>query len=287
MNKEASLLADRQRGRSLPRTGMNGGTFSALATLGALTLRQLYRGKRLLIVAVLFALPAVLAVIIRYAGEPSVKSSDLEFVLIFLFIPQLLVPLAALLYAAGMIQDEIEDQTLTYLLVRPLPRSAIYLTKLLSTWLVTVIIAVLFTSLAYLTVYWGESVLWGSVLSARALKTGALQTLALFAYCAIFGLISLLTRRSLVAGVAYIALFEGLLANVDFAVRRITVMYYFRVLAERWLDLNRREWSLDLATAPGPLACFLVLLLGGLAAAVTGALVFRSREFRLKTPEGS
>jgi ABC-2 type transport system permease protein len=263
------------------------GTLAAVATLCALTLRQLYRGKRLLIVAVLFALPAVVAVIIRYAASPPVKTSDLEFALIFLFIPQVLVPLTALLYAAGMIQDEVEEQTLTYLLVRPLPRSAIYLAKLLSSWLVTVVIAVVFTGLTYLAVYWGEPGLWGSVLPRRALETGALQALALFAYCTIFGLISLLTRRSLVAGVAYIALFEGLLANIDFAVRRITVMYYFRVLAERWLKLNRQEWSLDLATAPGAAACLLILGAAGPAAAVAGALLFRAREFRMKTPEGS
>ena len=43
------------------------------------------------------------------------------------FIPHALAPLAALLYSAGIIQDEVEDQTLTYLLLRPLPRWALYL----------------------------------------------------------------------------------------------------------------------------------------------------------------
>ena len=43
----------------------------------------------------------------------------LEFLLAFMFIPQLLLPLVALLYASGMIQDEQEEQTITYLLDPP------------------------------------------------------------------------------------------------------------------------------------------------------------------------
>ena len=53
--------------------------------------------------------------------------------MLFMLMPHTLVPLTALLYATGMIHDEIEEQTLTYLLVRPLPKWGIYLTKLLAT----------------------------------------------------------------------------------------------------------------------------------------------------------
>ena len=53
------------------------------------------------------------------------------------------------------------------------------------------------------------------------------------------------------SGVAYIVLFEGLLASLDTVARRLTVMYYFRVLVLRWLEpASGKEWSIDLATAP-------------------------------------
>ncbi len=45
-------------------------------------------------------------------------------------IPQALVPITALVFASGMISDEVEEQTLTYLLIRPVPKSVIYLVKL-------------------------------------------------------------------------------------------------------------------------------------------------------------
>jgi ABC-2 type transport system permease protein len=197
------------------------------------------------------------------------------------------VPLTALLYAAGMIRDEVEDQTLTYLLIRPLPRWAIYLIKLLATWLVTALLAGVFTILTYAAIYWGDPDLWSVILPGRALRTAALLALSLSAYCSLLGFLSLLVRRALVAGVAYIVAFEWLLAHIDFAVRRLTVVYYFRVLSERWLDMRPADWSIDLARAPSALECVLTLLGASLIAAVLGAWMFSRLEFRVKTPEGS
>ena len=44
-----------------------------------------------------------------------------------------LAPLTALLYAAGVVRDEVEEQTLTYLLLRSVPRWAVYTVRLLAT----------------------------------------------------------------------------------------------------------------------------------------------------------
>jgi ABC-2 type transport system permease protein len=258
-----------------------------MATLTWLALRQHARGRRLLVIAALFALPSVIALIIRYAAEPPPKLSDIEFAIVWIFIPQLLVPLTALVYASGMIQDEIEDQTLTYLLIRPLRKGAIFLAKLLPTLIIASFLAGIFTALAYLAVYWGDRQLWGDIMPVRALKTAALQALALLGYCSLFGTISVFTRRTLIAGVAYIVIFEGLLANLDFAVRRLTVMYYFRVLAERWLGLQRAEWSLNLQDAPATRTCILVILGSSLFCILLGVLGFTNREFRVKTPAGN
>src|SRR5712692_10137682 len=169
----------------------------ALLALFWLALRQHVRARRLLILAALLALPSLIAILIR-STDPTVKLQELEFGLVFLLMPHALVPLTALLYASGMIQDEIEEQTLTYLLIRPLPKWSIYLTKLLATLVVTTLLTGVFTVATYLAIHVGI----GDFLGAdpmRPLKTAGLFALALAAYCSILGLISLLTRRSLVA----------------------------------------------------------------------------------------
>lgn len=260
---------------------------TALGALFVLTLRQLARGWRLPILALLFLLPSVLAVIAKLTPFPP-PAFKLEFALVFYLIPHALATLTALLYAAGIIQDEVEEQTLTYLLLRPLPRWALYLTRLAATWLVSSLLTGAFTALTYAVICWGEPELWGEELLVRVAKTTALLALAQVGYCSLFGILGLYTRRSLIVGLGYIIAFEGLLANVDFVGRRLTVMYYFRVLTYRWLNpADAKEWSIDLAKAPTVRDCLLTLLGTSAAFALLGALKMMQHEFRMKTPEGS
>lgn len=276
--------------------------FSGLGTLFWVTLRQHCRARRLLVLVILFCLPGFFAVLIRTLAPHPVTIENgaignLELLLIFYFIPHVLAPLAALLYASGMIQDEVEEQTLTYLLIRPLPRWGIYLAKLLATLAVTIPLITVFTTLTYLTIYWGWPPLWGEIVPQRALQTSALLALSQVAYCSLFGLVSVAVRQSLIAGVLYIILFEGVFANVRLeAIRMVTVMYYFRILALRWLDFLSIppvradvSWSIDLTkpSIPGAGYCLLILLLTGIVGTLLAILAFNSREFRVKTPEGS
>jgi len=260
---------------------------TALAALFVLTLRQHLRGRRLLLLSLLFLLPSVLVVVIRLFPHPP-PPEMLEFAFVFNLIPHALATLTALLYAGGIIQDEIEEQTLTYLLLRPLPRWALYLTKLAVTVAVTSALVGLFTTLTLVVTYWDTDLLWGDVLPQRALKIAALLALAQAAYCSLFGAISLFMRRSMIAGLAYIIVFEGFLASFPSVAQLLTVMYYFRVLAVRWLDpAGNARWALDLATAPSAGRCVLTLAAASGALALLGATIMMRREFRMKTPEGS
>lgn len=260
---------------------------SAVAALFVLTLRQNLRGRRLLVLSPLFLLPVVLAGVVKLVPYPPPPDA-LEFAFVFNLIPHALAPLTALLYAAGVIQDEVEEQTLTYLLLRPLPRWALYATRLAVAWLTTSVLTGLFTTLALAVIYWNTPELWGEVLPRRAATVAALMALAQAGYCSLFGVFGLLTRRATIAGLAYIIAFEGLLANFDAVVRRLTVMYYFRVLSLRWLmPAHSEEWSLDLTTAPSADRCLLTLLAVSTLFVLLGAAMMRRREFRMKTAEGS
>src|SRR5262245_58352469 len=82
----------------------------SLWALYGLTLRQYLHGKRWMIIAALFLLPAGLAILVR-ATAPKVPAEGIEFMMVFMFIPHAVLPLVALLYASGMIHDEQEEQT--------------------------------------------------------------------------------------------------------------------------------------------------------------------------------
>jgi len=156
------------------------------------------------------------------------------------------------------------------------------------TWLTTSILTGVFTTLTLVVLYWNTPELWGDIVPARAAKLAALMALAQVGYCALFGVLGLLTRRSLIAGLAYIIAFEGLLANFDLVVRRLTVMFYFRVLSIRWLDPSKSdEWSIDLTTVPSVRECLVTLLAASAVFVLWGAVMMMRREFRMKTAAGS
>ncbi len=283
---ESTWAAPAPPGPAHPVPLRRGPSMTALGMLFWLTLRQHAHGRRLLILAGVFLLPTAVVILARTIPPPAARESLLASVILTL-IPHALVPLAALLYASGMIRDEIEDQTLTYLLIRPLPRWALYVTKVAATWLVTAALAGVFTIVTFTAIYWDDPAFWTDILPGKAVPTAVLFGLALVAYCTLFGCLSVFVRRTLVVGVAYILLFEWLLANIAFAVRRLTVVYYFRVLSKHWLDLANESWTIDLASAPTATDCVLTLLGASLAATVLAAWSFGRREFRVKTPEGS
>ena len=263
---------------------------SATAALFALTVRQHTHGRRLLVLGLLYALPCGLAVLLRSLPRPA-PTEALEFALVLNLLPHGLAPLTALLYAAGVVRDEVEEQRLTYLLLRSVPRWAVYATKLLATLFVTTVLVAVATAALYLAIFWGTPELWGEIFPARAARAATAMALGQVGYCALFGFLGLFARRSLVVGIAYIAAVEGVLASLDFVVRKVTVVYYVRTLFLRWLDpaegsLRRwqREWGMDPETLPSARECVWTVVLFGAAVTLLTALWFARREFRVKTP---
>ena len=269
----------------------------AIWALYALTVRQHLHGRRWLVMALLFSLPVGLTILLR-ATAHDLPPMVLEFVIAFMLIPQALLPIVALAYAAGIIRDEQEEQTLTYLLIRPIPRWAIYTVKLLSTLTTTVALTTVFTALTFVALSAGSGRALDDV-SLRCLKTIALHDLAVVAYCCLFGLISLFTSRTLIVGIVYTILFEGLVANLDFSIRLITVIYYCRTIAyqtmqfkvtehERTEDLAAEAWQIDPKTVSAMMSiqtCITVLVVASLVFAAIGSMLCARREFHVKTPE--
>lgn len=261
---------------------------SALGALFGLTVRQHTHGRRLWVLAALYAIPCALAILLRYLGAPG---EAVEFALVLTLLPHGLAPLTALLYAAGVVADEVEEQTLTYLLLRSIPRWQLYLTKLFATFCVTAALVSVAVTALYLAIYAGIPTFFGEVLPRMGAVIG-IMVLAQVGYCALFGLLGLVTRRSLIAGVAYIVAFEGVLANINFVGRSLTLVYYVRTLILRWLELpaelSRRcqeSWGMtEMDKLPSSGACALTVLGFGLAVSLVAALWFARSEFRVKTP---
>ena len=270
---------------------------SALALYG-LALRQHRHGKRWLIMALLLVLPALIALLSRMAGV-AIPPRSLEFNLVFMFIPQGLLPLLALVYASGILQDEQEEQTITYILMRPISRWVVYISRLAAAVTAALGLTLFSVVLTYLAIFAGTGV---HGVAGRCLAACAVHGLAVVTYCGLFGLMGLLTRRVLIVGIVYIAMVEGLLANIPFTIRMITVIYYARLIAYRLLpfsvntgyrihDLAAETWQFNvlndpkLKLYPSSWVCVAVLLSAAVAFSAAAAWVCTGREFYVKTPE--
>ncbi len=303
MTAPVAASAPRTLTPALARRPPTSSRLTALWSVYVLTLRQHLHGKRWMVIAGMCLLCVGLVVLVR-ATAPDFPTLMLEFNFGFMFIPQAILPLIALIYASGIVQDEQEEQTMTYLLIRPVPKWALYSAKLFATLTTTVILVVGLTVLTYAAVYLGSKTGIKEA-STRALQAAAIHSLAVAAYCCLFGLISLLTKRILIVGILYALFLEGLLANMPFSIRLATVIYYTRLIAyrsmsfvspvpgnpDRTTDIAADVWQLDARTDPALLdhpqmrTCLIVLLVASAVCSVLAAIVFAQREFHVKTPE--
>jgi ABC-2 type transport system permease protein len=286
--------------RSVPPTAAR--RFSLLSSLWsvyALTLREHLHGRRWLAMVAVFLLPPAMVILFRSTVRDP-QSIVVEFHIGFMFIPQAMLPFIALLYASGILLDEQEEQTITYLLIRPVPKWALYCIKLLATLTTTVLLTILLTLLTYSAIYFHTGTPLAEV-ATRFIKAAAVHCLAVAVYCALFGMLSLLTRRALVVGILYTAVVEGVFANLPFGIRFITVIYYVRLITYRLMEFivhNSRgaddfaadAWQFDAAGDPhlasqySTSTCLAVLFISGLFATIIAAWHCSQREFRVKTP---
>ena len=190
--------------------------------IARITLRQLLSRRRTLLLLLLGGVLVLAAGIFRLAGEEARALPFTSGLLSNLGIGTLM-PLVALIFGTGAIGAEIEDGTAIFLLAKPISRTTIVLTKL----------AVAAVCSAALTC--GPMLLAG-LLAAGGLGDGIVvgmvggAVIGSLLYCAVFVAVSLVTGRALVFGLAYVLIWEGLLAGLfagtrTFSIRQLTLAF--------------------------------------------------------------
>lgn len=276
----------------------------AVSTVFTITLRSLIQWRRALLLIVLAMAPLVVVFIFRGISVPRFKSGELlpafleeEFITVMLYCSSVVAPITTLLLASGMIRDEQENQTLTYLLLCPIPRWVIYLSKISAAILVAWLITSIFTGITLAALWTGSGLENEHRWVTRWLALLAPTALLIAANAGLFGLISVLLRPSLIIGVVYIAVFEIFLANYPFVLRKFTSVHYYQCLVCNWIgeqfqlpnttNKSAIKWSVAQEVLPDSQECIITLLSIFLVSTLAAMYVFTTREFRMKTPEGN
>jgi ABC-2 type transport system permease protein len=182
-----------------------------------LTLRQLSGRWRLVVMAVLAALPVIIATLmLRSPHAPSVD--EFETAILGAMLAGSIAPLVVLAMAAPAFANEIEDRTLANLTLAPIPRWQIVVPKLLAA--ITVAAPFMLAS-AFATSY---VAFLGDMRATLAVTAAVL--VAISVYASAFLWLGLVSSQAIGLGLLYIVVWEGFFSGFVAGVRLLSIRHH-------------------------------------------------------------
>ena len=219
-----------------------------MGSIYALSLRQMSGRWRLLIMAVLAAMPVLMTVIALASGS-SPDVDGFETVVLNGMLAAAIIPLVVLAIASAAFSNEIEDRTLANLTLSPLPRWKIALPKLLAA--ITVAAPLVVVS-AFVT---AQVAFLGDARATAAVTAGALVEVAL--YASAFVWLGLVSTQAIGIGLLYIVLWEGFFSGFVAGVRFFSIRHYSLAFMHA-LDERRFAGAAHLGTTAVVVTCIVV-----------------------------
>ena len=169
----------------------------------------------------------------------------------------IVVPIVALVFAAAAFGDLKEDGTLVYLWLRPMDRWPMVVGGWLASVTVSLPVTLVPLTAAAFIANVGSDLVWATVL---ACVVGNL------AYSAVFMLLGLFTKNSVVWGIAYILIWEGLVAGISGVGEKLAIRGYTRsIIAEQTgVDLYLGDLSMGVAVVVPALVVIAAIVLSTL-----------------------
>jgi ABC-type transport system involved in multi-copper enzyme maturation permease subunit len=197
-----------------------------------LSLEAMVWSRRSLVMALLLALPVALAIVYRAVlGRlpPRVAAFDFYGNIVVYYYLRFALPVTALFYATALIADEVDGKTLTYLITRPVRRSAILAGKFAAYVATTLTLALPAVVVSFFLLATASG--WGGI-GGRVgdlFRDLGVMALALVAYGALFTLVGVLLRRPVIPGLLFIFVWE-LVANLPGYMPRFTLTAWLQSL---------------------------------------------------------
>jgi len=196
-------------------------------TIVRLGVRSIFGRRRGVLLFVLPLVLLALSVLVRVlVGQDDTGSEHVLYRLGLIVI----VPLVALLAMSGLLAPEIDDGSISYLLAKPISRHTIVASKLV----VAVTCVLVFGALPMLVA--------GLILRADepsfAVGFAVASLVGGTAYCALFALLSVLTRHAVVLGLVYLLVWQGLHGGLLDGVRWLSITRWSGEMVDRIADLT-------------------------------------------------
>ena len=209
-----------------------------IATVFGLVRSQQVRLPRLLALGVLGLVGVIVGLAIGLGDTEDPLKAGAQLVNSFGL--SLYAPVVTLVFASAALGEPVEDGTLAYLWLRPVPRWQVVVGAWLATLSAAGPLVIVSLVLAAVATGGGGSLVAGTVVSA---------SLAVLAYSGIFCALGVFVRRPLVWGLAYILLWEGFVALAGAGAAKLAVRSYTRSILADMTDVPLRLATVSPATS--------------------------------------
>jgi ABC-2 type transport system permease protein len=228
---------------------------TASAAIARTTLRGVLDRRRTWLMALLAAVPVIVALIFVIAGGQRIGNSVLDNLIV-----RTVLPLIALVFGTAVLGTELEDGTIVYLLTTPVRRIRMIFGKgLVAVGVTAALIVPATLATALLAAQANERFAGVGFGFALAVGVGGA------AYALVFMTASLFTSRALAIGLAYVLIWEGILSGLFAGTQALSIRQATLALAAALSGWEPSQPPMDLGSA--------VVVLG---AAIAGSLAISS-----------
>ncbi len=183
-----------------------------------LSLRQITGVRRLLIVLLLVLLPVALTVLLRLTSDGDGDPADFANAVVNALLVGVVLPIVMISFSTTVFGNDLEDRTLSFIIMTPAARWKIALSKLAAPIMIGAPLIVLS---AAATIYIGMD---GDANSVLAVCVGLL--IGVVAYASVFTWAGLITTRALAFAIVYVFLWEGVINALVPGVKYLSVSAY-------------------------------------------------------------
>jgi len=240
--------------------------------------RTCLRGKRLLALLTLVALAPVLTAAIRVLDSAIMSAGGFHGMVLMLTF-QFVIPFSALLLGVGVLGDELEGRTITYLWTRPVGRGWLYLGRYLG---FGVAYAFLFVPAMAIALHLRAPA--AELAGVSLWRPIGIGLGGFFAYLALFSLLRTLLKRALVVGMFYILTVDMAIAKFPgVGAAKLSIWHHLVVIHSDAFEPGQTKLLATFARTIGAGenagVSTMVLLVGGITALVLGMWIVRTREY--------
>ena len=238
-------------------------------TVFTLTLRQLTGSRRQAILWLFAALPAAFALLLRYLTD----DYSAQIINLFdLLLIAIVLPLVVAILATTALGEEVEDRTLAFIVLRPVPKWQIILAKygavVILAALPLLIFGAITAGIAFVGDASGESAFDYETVIKPILGVVAGLAVGIVAYAAAFLWLGLISSQALGFAIVYVLIWEGIAAGIFAGIQYLSIRSYSVI--------TMRETGGEALTAVGAIAESDIGIAVALGGAATIVVIFLS-----------